>query len=178
MQQCDPSMAYSADSSQRGSALLLALMVSIVLAFLGIGLLLQTSLGLEASGADRWVVKSLYAADAGVQMEIHMLRNNQMETTDTSGNPLTFELEEDASVAGLLRGEYQVTLGTICEILPSTRVLGWSEDFRRRYFHMRSHAERRIGTRVQSQATVAADLSIGPVSVHPANFVPMQTVCQ
>jgi Tfp pilus assembly protein PilX len=166
------------DHSQQGSALLLALMVSIVLAFLGIGLLLQTSLGLEASGADRWVVKSLYAADAGVQMEIQMLKMNQMNTTDSSGNALTFQLEEDASVAGLLRGEYQVTLEMICEILPSTRVMGWSEDFRRRYFHMRSHAERRIGARVQSQATVQADLSMGPMSVHPSNFVPMETICQ
>ena len=50
-------------SGERGSALLLVLLVSIILAFFGMAVLLQTSLGLEAAGADRWVVKSLAAAE-------------------------------------------------------------------------------------------------------------------
>ena len=38
------------NSRERGSALLLTLLVAVVLVFLGMGLLLQTSLGLEAAG--------------------------------------------------------------------------------------------------------------------------------
>ena len=47
---------------ERGAAIIIALMVSLVLAFLGLGLLLQTSLGRQAAGTDRWGVRALYAA--------------------------------------------------------------------------------------------------------------------
>jgi len=61
-------------SSERGAALIMALMVSLILVFLGMGLLLQTSLGLQAAGTDRWVTKALYAADAGAMMQIEMIQ--------------------------------------------------------------------------------------------------------
>ena len=47
------------------------LSLAMVLVFLGMGLLLQTSLGLQAAGTDRWVTKALYAADAGAMMQIN-----------------------------------------------------------------------------------------------------------
>jgi hypothetical protein len=61
-------------SDERGAALIMALMVSLILVFLGMGLLLQTSLGLQAAGTDRWVTKALYAADAGAMMQIEMIQ--------------------------------------------------------------------------------------------------------
>ena len=60
---------------ERGAAIIIAIMVSLILAFLGLGLLLQTSLGMQAAGTDRWVVRALYAADAGAQAEIATLSN-------------------------------------------------------------------------------------------------------
>ena len=55
---------------ERGAAIVIAIMVSLILAFLGLGLLLQTSLGMQAAGTDRWVVRALYAADAGAPRDM------------------------------------------------------------------------------------------------------------
>ena len=63
-----------AATSERGAALIVSLLVALILVFLGMGLLLQTSLGLQASGTDRWVTKALYAADAGAMMQIEMIQ--------------------------------------------------------------------------------------------------------
>ncbi len=57
-QESAPEISRNRDG-ERGSALFLALMVSLVLLFLGMGVLMQTSLGLQASGTDRWIVKSM-----------------------------------------------------------------------------------------------------------------------
>jgi type II secretory pathway component PulK len=70
-----PADRYRDRSGERGAALIMALLVSLVLVFLGMGLLLQTSLGLQAAGTDRWVTKALYAADAGAMMQIEMIRH-------------------------------------------------------------------------------------------------------
>ena len=86
-------------SGERGAALILALMVSLVLVFLGMGLLLQTSLGLQASGTDRWVTKALYAADAGAMLQIEMIQEGAM------GAPGTFILADNPDLAGLLKTE-------------------------------------------------------------------------
>ena len=70
--------AVTPRSSERGSALVLALLVAVVLAALGLGLLLQTSLGQQAAGTDRHIIKSIYAADAGLMMQIAIIRAGQV----------------------------------------------------------------------------------------------------
>jgi ABC-type branched-subunit amino acid transport system substrate-binding protein len=82
--------------AERGIALIMALMVSLVLLFLGMGLLLQTSLGLQASGTARWIVKAAYAADHnGMQPPslstnyydaVYMIKA-AMEATGVTGDP-------------------------------------------------------------------------------------------
>ena len=91
-------------NGERGAALILALMVSLVLVFLGLGLLLQTSLGLQASGTDRWVTKALYAAEAGAMMQIEMIQMGVL------GAPSTFMLEDDPNISGLLKSQFAVTV--------------------------------------------------------------------
>lgn len=161
---------------ERGSALFLALMVALVMLFLGMGLALQTALGLKASGTDRWVVKSLYAADAGAMMQIALVRNANLQP------PGGFTLADDTSLPGLLRGQYQVTVSDFCEAQPSTYVdidgAVSQADFRMRFFHLRSQSTRTVnfvagGIQTGlSRAAVEVDVMVYPFDV--TNWVPVQ----
>jgi Tfp pilus assembly protein PilX len=151
-----------ADNGERGAAIIMALMVALILVFLGMGLLLQTSLGLQASGTDRWVTKALYAADAGAMLQIEMIQNGAI------GAPGTFTLIDDPGLAGLLKGQFTVTISNFCEAQPATPVIANGvpssfPEFQTRHFHLRSDAERTIGALGGvTRATVEADVSSFP----------------
>ena len=149
-------------SRERGAALIMALMVSLVLVFLGMGLLLQTSLGLQAAGTDRWVTKALYAADAGAMMQIEMIQLGAI------GTPGSFILEDDPNLSGLLKGQFAVTISDFCAAQPATPVIANGipssfPEFQTRHFHLRSDAERAIGGLAGlTRAGVEADVSAFP----------------
>jgi Tfp pilus assembly protein PilX len=148
---------------ERGAALILALMVSLVLVFLGLGLLLQTSLGLQASGTDRWVTKALYAADAGAMMQIEMIQMGALASPSTT----SFVLADDPDLAGLLKTEFTVNVSRFCTTEPDQPVEGYEagdeEGYSRRFFHFRSEATRNVGDLAGlTRAVVEADVSSQP----------------
>lgn len=145
---------------ERGAAIIIALMVSLVLAFLGLGLLLQTSLGLQAAGTDRWVARALYAADAGAQAEIATLASGAAGTG-------TFVFADDPGIPGMLAGQYNVTLSDLCLLEPDTEaLLSETGKWVARHFHFRSTASRTATVLVGlTQATITQDVTIEPISV-------------
>jgi hypothetical protein len=162
-------------SSERGAALIMALMVSLILVFLGMGLLLQTSLGLQAAGTDRWVTKALYAADAGAMMQIEMIQLGAIGADPglTSGQIAdgihgVFNLVDDPGLDGMLKGQFTVTISDFCEGQPATPVFAEGvpssfPEFQTRHFHIRSEAERSIGGLAGlTHAAVEADVSSFP----------------
>jgi len=146
-------------SSERGSALILAMLVAVILAILGMGLLLQTSLGQQAAGIDRSVAKSLYAADAGIMMQVQMIQAGQVVAPTAS-----FVLDEDAGLTGFYRARYHVDVTSdFCEVEPAVPILGYANKYRKRFVHMRSESTRAVGNlRGTARATVEADVSIWP----------------
>lgn len=155
-------LEFSTDrSGERGAALILALMVSLVLVFLGMGLLLQTSLGLQASGTDRWVTKALYAADAGAMMQIQMVQMGSF------GAPGTFILEDDPDLPGLLKGQFSVTVDAFCMVQEDEPASGgWEEDYSQKFFYLRSRAVRNVGDLAGlTRATVELDVNTWPYTV-------------
>ena len=170
--------AATARSSERGSALILALLVAVVLAALGLGLLLQTALGQQAAGTDRHVIKSMYAADAGIMMAIAMIGQGQIVAPTEA-----FVLDEDPAFPGFFRGRYQVTIpaNRLCEAEFPQVVIGSSvsesaeeNDFRRRTIHMESIAERTLGMGNfgTTRATIMADVVMWPIDMHNTVFLP------
>ena len=167
-------------SSERGAALIMALMVSLVLVFLGMGLLLQTSLGLQAAGTDRWVTKALYAADAGAMMQIEMIQLGALGAAPgASGMEVgTFVLEDDPGLPGMLKGQFSVTISNFCESQPATPVIANGvvssfPEFQTRHFHLRSEASRDIGGLMGlTRAAVEADVSSFPFTEE--QFVPVR----
>ena len=153
--------ASESRSGERGAALILALMVSLVLVFLGLGVLLQTSLGLQASGTDRWVTKALYAADAGAMMQIDMIQEGVMSA------PGSFILADDPNLSGLLKTEFTVTVSSFCFTEPDQPIRGTQaeeeEGFVRKFFHLRSEATRNVGDLTGlTRAAVEADIETEP----------------
>jgi Tfp pilus assembly protein PilX len=148
---------FAQRESERGAALILSLLVALVLVFLGMGLLLQTSLGLQASGTDRWVTKALYAADAGAMMQIEMIQMGVV------GAPGTFILEDDTALPGLLKGQFTVTVSQFCESEPAQPMVGFEEGYLERHFYLRSEATRNIGDLTgMTRAAVQADVVASP----------------
>jgi hypothetical protein len=171
-------------SGERGAALIMALMVSLILVFLGMGLLLQTSLGLQAAGTDRWVTKALYAADAGAMMQIEMIQlgalgaaPNLTAAQIAAGIHGTFDLVDDPGLQGMLKGQFTVTISDFCEGQPATPVIANGvpssfPEFQTRHFHLRSEAERSIGGLAGlTHAAVEADVSSFPFMEE--QFVPV-----
>jgi hypothetical protein len=156
---------------ERGAAIIIAIMVSLILAFLGLGLLLQTSLGMQAAGTDRWVVRALYAADAGAQAEIATLSSGAVGM----GN---FILADDTGLPGMLTGQYNVTVTDVCEIQPPSWALDlttgayFGTEWLARHFFFRSAATRDAGVLVGlTQAAITQDVTIQPIldeNVFPA----------
>ena len=171
-----------AATSERGAALIVSLLVALILVFLGMGLLLQTSLGLQASGTDRWVTKALYAADAGAMMQIEMIQLGAIGALQpgTLGAPGNFVLVDDPGLPGLLKGQFNVTISNFCESQPATPVLADGvpssfPEFQTRHFHLRSDAERAIGGLTGlTRAAVEVDVSSFPFM--EAAFIPV-TLC-
>ena len=167
-------------SSERGAALIMALLVSLVLVFLGMGLLLQTSLGLQAAGTDRWVTKALYAADAGAMMQIQMIQLGALGAAPgaTGTQVGTFILEDDPGLQGMLKGQFSVTISNFCESQPATPVIANGvpssfPEFQTRHFHLRSEASRDIGGLMGlTRAAVEADVSSFPFMED--QFVPVR----
>jgi hypothetical protein len=156
-------------NGERGAALILALMVSLVLVFLGMGVLLQTSLGLQASGTDRWVTKALYAADAGALLQIEMIQMGVMSA------PGTFVLADDPDIPGLLKGQFTVTVSTFCTTEPDFVVEGsqaGDEGYSIRFFHVRSEASRNVGDLAGlTRTAVEADVEAHPFPVEEFSAV-------
>ena len=169
-------------TGERGAALIVSLLVALILVFLGMGLLLQTSLGLQASGTDRWVTKALYAADAGAMMQIEMIQLGAIGALQpgTLGAPGNFVLVDDPGLPGLLKGQFNVTISNFCESQPATPVLADGvpssfPEFQTRHFHLRSDAERAIGGLTGlTRAAVEVDVSSFPFM--EAAFIPV-TLC-
>ena len=149
---------------ERGAAIIIALMVSLVLGFLGLGLLLQTSLGLQAAGTDRWVVRALYAADAGTQAEIATLATGAVAQG-------AFVLADDTAQPGMLTGQCNVTVSDVCELEPAWQPLLTGPGWVKRHFHFRSSATRDAGLLVGlTQAAVTQDVTIGPIPEEDVDY--------
>ena len=148
---------------ERGAAIIIALMVSLVLAFLGMGLLLQTSLGMQAAGTDRWVVRALYAADAGAQAEIATLSNGAVGMG-------SFILADDTGLPGMLTGQYNVTVSDVCELQVPSFAFNpengeyYGIEWKARHVFFRSVATRNAGLLVGlTQAAITQDVTIQPI---------------
>ncbi len=90
--------------SQRGTALILAVMVLLVVSVLALGLVGQSMMVAGLSGAERWMVKAFYAADSGLNVAQTRARIQELDgfnfslsdrrsTTGDSVSPVNVEVD-------------------------------------------------------------------------------------
>jgi hypothetical protein len=75
--------------SERGAALILAIIAIAVLSILGIALMLSTTTELQISGNESYVNKAFYAADSGIEWAAANLKGNASFVGPTGGGTLT-----------------------------------------------------------------------------------------
>lgn len=66
MTQRHPVSLPAAGDGERGSALFIAMIMILILTFIGFGFLTRTLLVSQIAGAERWTTKAFFAADSGI----------------------------------------------------------------------------------------------------------------
>lgn len=103
---------------ERGSALFIALILIIVMTFLGFGLLTRTLLVARIAGSERWSTKAFYAADAGIASAKARLRIRQTQA-------FTFPMTDLRGETGALAaGPIQVSVSDLDTVGAPQPVVG------------------------------------------------------
>mgnify|MGYP006306281893 CR=1 FL=1 len=146
-------------SAERGSALLLALVLIIVLTFLGFGLLTRSLLVSRIAGEERYSTKAFYAADSGLSVAQARLRLRIDEKVDFSMTELrrgsqTGQIEVAVSDMSQV-GTMQPVVGT-----QTSGGQGGGEAMFLHYFKGTSNARQAL-TRTERQVT--SIICVGPM---------------
>jgi len=80
-------------SGERGVALFIALILILILTFMGFGFLTRTMLVTQIAGAERWTTKAFFAADAGINVAKQRIRAGQ-------SSPFTYQVEDFRGYSG------------------------------------------------------------------------------
>lgn len=104
-------------SDQRGSALVLALLVTLVVSFLALGLIANATMVLQISGAERWAVEAFYAADSGLNVAQTRARVQELAQ-------FNFELSDRRTTTGAAVGPVNVAVDALQPIGAPRMVIG------------------------------------------------------
>jgi len=104
-------------SGQRGSALVLSLMVMLVGSLLALGLIAHATMVIRISGAERWAVKAFYAADSGLNVAQTRARVQELAQ-------FNFELSDRRTTTGAAVGPVNVEVDALQPIGAPRMVIG------------------------------------------------------
>lgn len=148
---------------ERGSALILALILVVVLTFVGFGLLTRSLLTTRIAGSERWSTRAFYAADGGINFAKQRLRIRQTA-------PFTYYVADLRS--GLTGGDAERVEVQVSEMQPvgapkpaiGTQVGGGqgssTEPLFNIFYHGTSDATQPF---TRSERIVESTMSLGPV---------------
>jgi Tfp pilus assembly protein PilX len=150
---------------ERGTALFIALVLTVVLTFLGMGLLTRSLLVSRIAGSERYSTKTFYAADAGLsaaqaRLKIRRTQAFTFEITD-------LRMANDSSVADAISTiQVNVTnLSTVGAPQPvvGTQVSGGQGSSDPLYIMFYKGTSTATQAFTRSERVVSATMSIGPV---------------
>ncbi len=148
--------------SQQGSALVLALFLIIILGLLGTGLLTRSLLITRLAGSERWITKTFYAADSGLNAARARVRINQLAG-------FNFNLTDLRGAAGAQSaGNIEVAVAPLQNTgVPRLAVgsqlgggQGGAEGLYVLFYRTESEAQQ---TLTRSRSIVSSILSVGPI---------------
>ena len=150
------------DRREQGSALILALILTIVITFLGFGLITRSLLVTRIAGNERYSTKAFYAADAGLAAAKARLSIRRTAAFD-------FELSEIRVGGTEARGIIQVDVTDMANVGAPQPVVGsqvgggqgaGTEPLYVMFYKGTSTAEQQF---TRSRRVVTATMSLGPV---------------
>jgi hypothetical protein len=102
---------------ERGSALVLALLVTLVVSVLALGLIAHSMMVTRVAGAERWSVKTFYAADSGLNVAQTRAKVQELAAFD-------FDLRDLRTTAGATVGPVNVAVEALTPIGAPRLVIG------------------------------------------------------
>ena len=157
---------------ERGSALILAIFLIVILTFLGFGLLTRSIMVTRIAGSERWSTKAFYAADAGLDVARARLRVNRTEA-------FTFNLQDLRGASGTQDfGNIQVAVDNMQQVGPPRLALGSqtgggqgseSEPLYMFFYRTQSTSQQQL---TGTERVVTSVFNIGPMpqpAANPAN---------
>lgn len=147
---------------ERGSALLIALILIVVLTFIGLGLLTRSLMVTRIAGSERWSTKAFYGADSGLQVAKARLRIRRTGQFNFTVNDLR------GKTGALLAGTINVAVSNMANVgaprpVAGTQVgggQGSSEPLYMFFFQGTSTATQRL---TRSKRVVTATMGAGPM---------------
>ncbi len=103
--------SHRREDSERGSAMVLVLMVSLLMSLLGLGLVFATEVEMQLGGVEKVITNNFYAAESGLHASLAAI----MVTHDWAGEK--FVIVEGASGRGRLQG-HRVTTSRVQAVGP------------------------------------------------------------
>ncbi len=111
-------------SREHGVALLVALIFTVVLGFLGLGLLTRALMVTRISGSERWSVKTFYAADAGINTARARLRIGRTQAFSFTISDLRLPCGSAAQDSPQHAGTIDVEVSELTQVGPPRTVIG------------------------------------------------------
>ncbi len=150
-------------NAQRGSAMLVALLMVVLLTVLGLGLVLRTRVTMGSAGAERTITKGFYAADSGIHAGFAHLQVN---------NPCAFSfIMQDQRASAQF--PIQVNIPDSRQVGPPQRVAGSEAGggisgggTSLVYYSYRIRSDS-FEPATQTTRIIEAEVSMGPVTLQP-----------
>ena len=161
-------MSYCAHrrASERGVALVLALLVVVILTLLGLGLLYITNIEALTAAAEARVNKALYAADAGVYWTAErMVSPDFFATASFQVAPNTTQFSMPDNTPGENPANPNITV-TISRPSPISRIdcFGCPQNKgRKQFIYLFQIQSASSNTVLQAAKTIVADVEVGPL---------------
>jgi Tfp pilus assembly protein PilX len=165
------SLPIEEHSRERGTALFIALVLTVVLTFLGMGLLTRSLLVSRIAGSERYSTKTFYAADAGLTAAQARLKIRRTQA-------FTFEINDmrlaTGSTAASPVSTIQVNVTDLSSVgapqpVVGTQVSGGQGGTEPLYMMFYKGTSTATSGFTRSERVVTATMSIGPVPLSIAD---------
>jgi len=134
-------------ANEKGSALVLALLILVLLTLMGISATTTSTVGIQMAGGEKFYEMAFYSAESGWQRALNWLDDQYLgDVRNRVWNGTTFEevpgsLEEEDSVGITLANDNNTQYFVKIELAGTAPVPGFSTSFRRVNYKVKSEGE-------------------------------------
>ena len=154
-------------ADEKGSALVLALLILVLLTLMGISATTTSTVGIQMAGSEKFYEMAFYSAESGWQRALNWLDDQYLgDVTNRVWNGTTFEevlgsLEEEDSVGITLANDDNIQYFVKLELTGTAPVPGYSTSFRRVNYKVKSEGSGPSNARAVVEVTAGKVFDMG-----------------